>query len=132
MKAITLWQPWSWAVARAGKRIENRTWAPPRWLIGERIAIHAGKRIDRASCERLTDLGHVLPSTYVHGAVECTALIVEVVHEDSASAEVICDDWWCGPWGWLLEDVRPLAEPVPCLGRQGIWELPSEVVKEFL
>jgi len=47
MKAITLWPEWAFAIARLDKRIENRTWEPPRSLIGtgEQIAIHAGKSI---------------------------------------------------------------------------------------
>lgn len=43
MKALTLKQPWAWAVAHAGKDVENRTWKPPASVIGHRIAIHAGR-----------------------------------------------------------------------------------------
>lgn len=43
MHALTIIQPWAWAVAHAGKDVENRTWAPPAALIGQDIAIHAGK-----------------------------------------------------------------------------------------
>jgi hypothetical protein len=46
MKALTLWQPWSWAIAHAGKRIENRTWRPLGCVINQQIAIHAGKQLD--------------------------------------------------------------------------------------
>lgn len=59
MKALTLWQPWSWAIAHAGKRVENRTWAPPASVIGQRVAIHAGLRLDKAAAEALIgDLMH--------------------------------------------------------------------------
>ena len=43
MKAITLHQPWASLIAEGIKTIETRSWAPPRQLIGQRIAIHAGK-----------------------------------------------------------------------------------------
>lgn len=39
----------------------------------------------------------------------------------------------CSPWAmpdqyhWVLDDVRPLAEPVPCRGMLGLWCLPDEV-----
>lgn len=46
MQALTLWQPWAWAMAHAGKAIENRTWKPPRTACGHLIAIHAGKTCD--------------------------------------------------------------------------------------
>ena len=42
MQAITLKHPWAFAIARLGKRVENRTWKPPNRLLGQRIAIHGG------------------------------------------------------------------------------------------
>jgi hypothetical protein len=44
MKALTLYPEWAFAVCYLGKPIENRTYAPPKSLMGERIAIHAGLR----------------------------------------------------------------------------------------
>jgi len=48
MKALTLQQPWAWAVCHAGKRCENRAWltapgllAVARSLVGQRFAVHA-------------------------------------------------------------------------------------------
>ena len=43
MKALTLTPEWAWAVTALDKRVENRTWRPPERMIGQRIAIHAGK-----------------------------------------------------------------------------------------
>lgn len=42
MRALTLQPQWAHAVAHLGKRVENRSRAIPRALVGERIAIHAG------------------------------------------------------------------------------------------
>src|ERR1700694_167443 len=47
MKAISLWQPWASLIACGAKPYETRHWAPPRELIGQRIAIHAAKKVDR-------------------------------------------------------------------------------------
>lgn len=44
MRALTLWQPWASLVASGAKMIETRSWAAPRGLWGQRIAIHAAKR----------------------------------------------------------------------------------------
>ena len=44
MKAISLHQPWASLIALGYKIIETRSWKPPAWLIGQRIAIHAAKR----------------------------------------------------------------------------------------
>ena len=45
MKAITLHQPWATLIADGAKTIETRSWRPPQTLIGQRIVIHAGKRL---------------------------------------------------------------------------------------
>lgn len=47
MKAISLWQPWASLIACGAKPYETRHWAPPRELIGQTIAIHAAKKIDK-------------------------------------------------------------------------------------
>lgn len=49
MKALTVWQPWASLIAIGAKPYEFRGWKPPRNLIGQRIAIHAGARPIRAS-----------------------------------------------------------------------------------
>lgn len=35
--------------------------------------------------------------------------------------------WFFGPIGYVLRDVRTLAEPVPCRGWQGFWTLAPEL-----
>lgn len=47
MKAISLWQPWASLIACGAKPFETRHWAPPGELIGQRIAIHAAKHLDK-------------------------------------------------------------------------------------
>lgn len=49
MKALTIWQPWASLIAIGAKPYEFRGWKPPRAIIGQRIAIHAGARPVRAS-----------------------------------------------------------------------------------
>jgi hypothetical protein len=44
MKAITIWQPWATLILQGAKPYEFRGWKPPKSLIGQRIAIHAGAR----------------------------------------------------------------------------------------
>lgn len=51
MKAISLWQPYASLIASGFKPFETRDWAPPRELIGQPIAIHAAKKIDRDSID---------------------------------------------------------------------------------
>lgn len=139
MKAITLWQPWSWAIAYAGKRIENRGWKPPAAIIGQRIAIHAGKTLDLNACEGLGCEDDIqLPEMYfhdpkkafVHGAIESTALL-------KGWTEGLCSShpqslWLTGPIGWVLDDVVVLPRPILCRGAQGLWNLPRETERLVL
>jgi hypothetical protein len=42
---------------------------------------------------------------------------VEVIPDEFAYG-----DFTAGRFAWLLDDIKPLAEPVPAKGRQGLWE----------
>lgn len=144
MSALTLWQPWASAVARRLKIIETRSWAPPVWLIGKRIAIHAAaKPVSRVAMgfsvywERasMDALGVWRWSDLPLGAVVCTARLaraqrVERVGEDGFAyfdgpgSRVMVDRWGdfsVGRWLWFLEDIEALEEPFKCKGGQGIW-----------
>ena len=69
MKAITLWQPWASMVAMGLKQNETRSWAPPKALIGERIAIHAAKRVPK-----IEEHIRLVKSVQNHGAAGDLAL----------------------------------------------------------
>lgn len=58
MKAISLWQPWASLVAVGAKPYETRSWAPPEALIGQPIAIHAAKRVDREAVGLAEDVAY--------------------------------------------------------------------------
>lgn len=134
MKALTLWQPMAWAIARADKRIENRPRRPPQKLIGKRIAVHAGKRIHKPWISAMLSgyfgvLAQDVPdeASLITGAVVAVATIAGVV-ESQAEAHRMGSDtkWWAGPVGILLRDVEPLPVSVPCRGMQGYWNLDED------
>lgn len=131
MKALTLHQPWAWAVRLPdpyGKRIENRTWGPPASVIGQRIAIHAGRFCDwteKATVnEILVELGapRLAPDAFNLGSVIAIATLAGVVTESDSP-------WFSGPLGWVLEDVVPIVA-VNARGRLGLWDLPPHVEKQ--
>ncbi|MEE2787761.1 MAG: hypothetical protein VX589_10510 [Myxococcota bacterium] len=41
--ALTIRQPWAWAICQAGRRIENRDWRPPPFAAYQPIALHASR-----------------------------------------------------------------------------------------
>jgi hypothetical protein len=118
MKALTIRQPWAWAIAHAGKNVENRDWFTH---YRGPLAIHAGlgrddigelpRGVRRPSDEELTA-----------GAIIAMADLVEVV-------EAIRSKWFEGTYGWVLANVRPLKKPVACKGSLGLWTPSSSVVR---
>lgn len=49
MKALTIWQPWATLIMAGAKPWEWRGWRAPSAVVGQRIVIHAGARMPRAS-----------------------------------------------------------------------------------
>jgi len=117
MRALTVRQPWAWAIVHAGKDIENRSWTN-KHATGT-IAVHAGSGLDPlnqlprgAKRPRASDL--------VHGAIIGVVDVVEIVRHHPSK-------WFSGPLGWVLRHPRPLPKPIPCAGRLGLWQLPPSV-----
>jgi hypothetical protein len=137
VKVITVQQPWAWAIAAGHKPVENRTW---RTSYRGPLAIHAGKAWDLRGApffRRICELLRIpLPEadSLPRGKVVAVASGVDICNRSLGSGNrVVCD---CGPWAmpgqfhWRLKDVRELAEPFPCSGKQGLWEvdLPDDLV----
>lgn len=120
MKALTLHAPWAWAIAHGPKRVENRTWKPPSALLGQRIAIHAGKNLgtisERESCIlALLNAGVDPPDEWPRGRVLCAARLLGWISLDgSLSGDAVrhaCDsEWYCGPIGWVLDTVQAVVQ----------------------
>lgn len=122
MRALSVKQPWAWAIIHAGKDIENR---PRRTHIRETIAIHASQRPAKDWEEHYPEGGPRVPppEQWVLGAIIGFVDIVDCF-SDSPSA------WFCGPWGYALANARPLSEPVPCKGALGFWRVSDQVLQK--
>lgn len=121
LAVLTVRQPWAWAIAAGYKTIENRSWPPPNDLIGQLLVIHAGKALDKPGveeCRQLVPAG-ACPDTFDSGAIIAVARLTHVITESA-------DPWFSGPFGWVLTDATPIP-PVECLGKLGIWHLPSTI-----
>jgi hypothetical protein len=136
IRGLTVRPPWSWAIAYAGKTVENRTWCTRyRGL----IAIHAGMRPDRAAFAdpRLLAFYERLDSPiprYDCGRIVVIAELTDCHRWEGACkpGQLACSPWavtTMGTWHWVLSAVRPLPTPVKCKGALGLWRLPGEAAK---
>lgn len=136
MKALTIRQPWSWAIARGHKTIENRSWTT---AYRGPLAIHSASRWDddreyvlREVVQRIRRRGGNLPGRLADDLPwSDTGRVVAVVDlVDICTANFGCD---CGPWAvagqahWQLANVRLVANPPTTKGRLGLWDLPAGV-----
>lgn len=138
IRALSLWRPWPWAFINGPeerrKRIENRSLTPPKWMIGQYLALHSAQRWDAEAIPLIEEqLGVDVPPKEEHpaGVIFAVAKLVRVIafDLDADVQEVPYDQqgWFFGPFGWLLDDVTRI-DPVECKGRQGLWTLPAGVL----
>ncbi len=138
MRALTLHQPWAWAIAHADKRIENRVQRPMRGIVGQQLAIHAGKTLDVEAAVMMRSGRYGDAARYCPGGELETSVIVavtRVVGVAMVPREVVemgfdPAPWWTGPFGLLLADVFTLNRPVYARGMQGYWHVPPLALVE--
>lgn len=143
MRAITIWQPWCSLIAAGVKPYEFRGWAAPRFVVGQRIAIHAGVR--KPKPDEIRQLRYIVAGgkgrqaglldgalpvleagQWWLGCVVCTAVLGEpfsaaqglpalgIERNDSDRNDHF-------NFAWPLTDVVRLEPPVPAKGAQGFW-----------
>lgn len=129
-KALTIHQPWAWAILRAGKNIENRTW--PTSYRGP-LLIHAGKFNARWFDEGmlfLHQLGFDPPRAEMqYGAIVGVVDLVDCIDVGPCYDEMAhkVEPWGFGPWCWILQKPRRLEAPIPTRGHQGLWEFEGDI-----
>lgn len=159
MKALTVQQPWAWAIFH-GKGIENRTQA---WGYRGPLAIHAGGRwsdrggesdlvarewaIERRVKPEFGDLCYPLPRQdfFPTGAIIGVVDLVDVHHCVHSGGRIDCCE---SPWAetsydehggytrreivhLVLERPRLLAIPIPAKGRLGLWTPDADVLEQL-
>lgn len=126
--ALSVRQPWAWAIVHAGKNIENRSWnrrmvSAHGALLDFRgpVCIHAGKGmtqdeyhddgdfIQRTACQKLPP-----PHELLRGGIIGTVTIVDVVRKSHSP-------WFFGTVGLVLADARPV-DFIPCAGQLGYFK----------
>jgi hypothetical protein len=139
MKALSIRQPWAWAILYAGKRIENRTWSTN---YRGPLLIHAARGMtSRELCEaeifigNLSDTPMLFPECLKRGGIVGKCELKTVIEPGTKIETVINafsladlkpphpEHWWDqNQYGWVLDKVEPVPFH-PCRGRQGLFEV---------
>lgn len=149
--ALTFIQPWGTAALELGKDVENRPWAPWPRVIGKRIAVHAGAKLDKRDqwgLKRELDvdiidppLSALLGSIQVMGYVDVAAHRVGHPNHPwfegvtARRAEQALKSRWRAAdakFLWILGAAYTLPEPIPCKGSLSLWRVPAEHVPALL
>lgn len=140
MRAITVRQPWAWAIVHGGKSPENRTKNIAGPYRGP-LAIHAGLTWDlagagsplvRDAIERTGAPSPYAPDTDPTWAVGAIIGVVDLTDVHHAHQ----DRCACGPWAepddWHLcvTNPRPI-DPIPARGMLGLW-IPDDTVRRAI
>jgi len=128
LPAISIRQPWAWAILHAGKDVENRTWALPKKYLNRPILIHAGKNLDHEGMFAIPMQKYI--SKYSLYALDTGGIVGVTVFIDCTQRN--SNNAWAvyGQFNWRIDQARTRALPFfPCPGRLGFFEVdyPHEV-----
>ena len=142
MKVISLWRPWSQWVALGIKTIESRSHDRFKCLIGQRIVIHSAMKWDAKWIDIIREpmpkdglpLFRSGSPLWLPGHLICTVQVQwgEWVRsrtlEKYSIGSLVKESALAGKYCLGLSD-RKLITPIPWKGRQGIFDVPDEIIK---
>jgi hypothetical protein len=125
MKALTVRQPWAWAIINAKKDIENRNW---NTHFRGMVAIHAAKGMTRNEYEQGCEfIKSIKPRIKIpayedleRGEIIGTVEIKDCVQDANSP-------WFGGEYGFVLSHPKKLPEPIPCKGALNFWNVPQYI-----
>ena len=114
LKALSVRQPWAWAIIQGFKDVENRSWSTS---YRGRLLVHAGQRLDPRGFQFLWELGlhRRIPEDLLQGQLVGTVELVDVF-------DGYPSDWAArGHWHILLTRPHEFLTPIPCRGAQRLF-----------
>lgn len=150
MKCLSLWQPWATLIAIGEKKIETRSWYTS---YRGPLAIHAAKKWNK----ELEDIcfepqfrevlephrPNVAGAYFYDDALEfilprgCIVCFVELIDcflittENKPSGnEYLFGDYTPGRYAWVTKNVAKLLEPIPFIGKQGLFDIELKLTEE--
>ena len=131
IKALSVRQPWAWAIIHGGKDVENRTWQAVSHGLNQRgpIAIHASKTMTKVEYEDaarfMKSIGVDCPPAIElqRGGIIGETEVIDIV-KDSESP------WFFGPRGLVLANSTP-CDFVPVKGCLGFFNWRAHMTDEI-
>lgn len=125
--AISIRQPWAWAIIHAGKDVENRRWSTS---FRGPVCIHASQGMTKreyGEFEGMFALDWKIPEVpepedLPRGGIVGVAEITGCVNRSGSP-------WFSGPWGFTIANAKPV-EFIPCKGALGFFGWRDGVEKE--
>lgn len=155
MKGLTLLQPFASLIAVGAKRIETRSWSTShRGLVAIHAATRFPPEAQGFAEEDVVQgplvragvvprdwapwnhKGRSIADLLPQGAIVAVANLWDCRHigerpernwPPTDPNELAYGDYRDDRWMWFLNDVRRLAQPVPCRGFQRLWTVPADV-----
>jgi hypothetical protein len=112
LRALSIQQPWAWAILNGLKDIENRKWTTT--FTGQ-ILIHAGQKFDNEGLKFIKDMNPdiEIPTEKefkkMMGGIVGKAVITGCVEESDSP-------WFFGPFGFTLANAKAI-DLIPCKGQ---------------
>lgn len=162
LRCLSLWRPYAGAVASGLKYVECRDWYSSH--LGD-LAIHAAKKcapdgepvyshpgikigpggvvvavVSMIACLKMRyfDPLSVGPLDLTDGIDIFPSRAISIMRRETPTSiidQTLLGSWSPGMYGFLLDAVRPLREPVPVRGMPGMWTLTddeSDAIREQL
>lgn len=137
MRALSIRQPWAFAILSFGKRVENRQWrSGPSFLLGQTFLLHASKGCTveefLGAAEFMRDVYRVQPwaGATIIPSLDKLPRGAIVGRARLAAAQWATRDPWAipGALGLILADVERIATPIPFKGSLGFFEVPDSLL----
>lgn len=129
-RALTVHQPWAWAIIIGVKPVENRS---RRFNYRGNLLIHAGQQEETHMVDQVLEMiaeetstaVSLLRNAYRQQAAR-GAIIGAITVTDCVTAHP--SRWFTGPHALVLERPQRAYRPVPCRGQLGLWQPPADVL----
>ena len=127
MKVLSIKEPWASLIRDGVKKIETRSW---KTKYRGKLYIHASvAKIPKNDLRRNEFVKLVKDKKLGYGHIIAEAQLVDCVYMDEEflskiknnETEFKCGRYSLGRYAWILEDIKPLSEPIPAKGQLGIW-----------